>query len=433
MRSTYGWRMTADTDQRPDDLLDQVRTVMSQSLLGIASALSDLLRPSVAHDALVIFTEDCTGRPQKKAGDPRITENVTIAELDTLRAGAEGLPQPARSSDAAIAGGTHPVMVWTADTAAILVLVGVDDAGIADDTAARIARVWQLVALSIRQQVATASPSYLADSRAASRDRASLIADLTDAHATALESLLAVLRSPKHGDAAARQRAVDIAAEAMVALRAVSDRDRLLAEEPVHSAFERLRDDLAPLVRHGGLDVEFVPPPESGRPLPGEVAHAARAIVRGAVLALGNADRVDRVRVQWDCDGSNLLVDIRDNGAGDLTAETPGLGQLAARVTVLDGSFDVAGTPGWGSQLHIALPLDAAPPALNVSDANGLTPRERDVLELLAGGARNKAIGAALTISENTVKFHVANLLHKTGTTSRSQLVALVAGSPAAG
>jgi DNA-binding CsgD family transcriptional regulator len=83
--------------------------------------------------------------------------------------------------------------------------------------------------------------------------------------------------------------------------------------------------------------------------------------------------------------------------------------------------------------LHIALPLDAAPPALNVSDANGLTPRERDVLELLAGGARNKAIGAALTISENTVKFHVANLLHKTGTTSRSQLVALVAGSPAAG
>jgi DNA-binding CsgD family transcriptional regulator len=423
--------MPADTVPRSDDLLDEVRNVMSQSLLGIASALSHLLRPAVGHEALVIFTEDCTGRPQKKAGDPRITENVTIAELDVLRADAQGRPQPARSTSAAVARGMHPVAVWTADTAAILVLVGVDAAGIPDDTAARIERVWQLVALSIRQQVATASPSYLADSRAASRERASLIADLTDAHATALESLLAVLRSPKHGDAAARQRAVDIAAGAMVALRAVSDRDRLLAEEPVHSAFERLRDDLAPLVRHGGLDVEFVPPPESGRPLPGEVAHAARAIVRGAVLALGNADRVDRVRVQWDCDGSNLLVDIRDNGAGDLTAETAGLGQLAARVSVLDGSFDVAGTPGWGSQLHIALPLDATPHAVNVADASDLTPREREVLELLAGGARNRAIGAALTISENTVKFHVANLLHKTGTTSRSQLVALVAGGGA--
>nr|WP_246376712.1 LuxR C-terminal-related transcriptional regulator [Conyzicola lurida] len=408
-------------------MLDDVRGVISQSLLGIAQALSDLLRPAVGHDALVIFTEDCTGRPQKKAGQARIVENVTIAELDVLRGRSAGDPQPARWDDAAIAGGTHPVAVWTADTAAILVLVGVSDEPIAAETAARIARVWQLVALSIRQQVATASPAYLADSRSASRDRASLIADLTDAHATTLESLLVVLRSAQHGDAAARQRAVDIAAAAMVSLRAVSDRDRVLSEEPVHSAFERLRDDLAPLVRHGGLDVEFVPPPAAGRPLPGEVAHAARAVVRGAVLALSDAAAVDRVRIQWDCDGSNLLVDIRDNGAGDLTAETPGLSQLAARVSVLDGSFTVAATAGWGSQLQISLPLDAVAPALNLVGAD-LTPRERDVLALLAEGARNRAIGSALTISENTVKFHVANLLHKTGTTSRAQLVALVAG-----
>jgi DNA-binding CsgD family transcriptional regulator len=422
MPATYGWRMTSHSD----DLLDDVRTVISQSLLGIAAALSELLQPLVAHGALVIFTEDCTGRPQKKAGAAEIVEHVTIAELDVLRGRAAGA-QPARFDDATIAGGAHPAVVFTADTAAILVLVDVDAAPIAPETAARIASVWQLVALSIRQQVATASPSYLADSRTASRDRASLIADLTDAHATALESLLVVLRSPQHGDAAARQRAVDIAAAAMVSLRAVSDRDRQLSEEPVHSAFERLRDDLAPLVRHGGLDVEFVPPPATGRPLPGEVAHAARAVVRGAVLALSDAAGVDRVRIQWDCDGSNLLVDIRDNGAGDLTAETAGLGQLAARVAVLDGSFTVAGTAGWGSQLQITLPLDAAAPSLNVPEAGQLTPREREVLVLLAEGARNKAIGAALTISENTVKFHVANLLHKTGTTSRAQLVALVA------
>ena len=47
---------------------------MAQSLLGIAPALSDLLRPAIPHSALVIFTEDCTGRPQKKAGLPAITE-----------------------------------------------------------------------------------------------------------------------------------------------------------------------------------------------------------------------------------------------------------------------------------------------------------------------------------------------------------------------
>ena len=404
----------------PDDLLDDVRGVVSQSLLGIAEALSALLRPLVGHSALVIFTEDCTGRPQKKSGAPHIVENVTIAELDAIRSGGGDAPIV---RDAVIAGGRHPVAVWTADTAAILVLVDVESEGVPADVARRIGRVWQLVALSIRQQVAAAGPAYLADSRAASRDRAGVIADLTDAHATALESLLVVLRSDQHSDAAARQRSIDIAASAMVRLRSVSDRDRLLSEEPVHSAFERLRDDLAPLVRHGGLDVEFVPPPETGRPLPGEVAHAARAVVRGAVLALSDDSRVSRVRIQWDCDGSNLLIGVRDDGAGEERTGTSALTQLAGRVSVLDGSFAVRATPGWGSQLDIVLPLDSAPPA--IPQADGLTVREREVLALLAQGWRNRAIGLELSISENTVKFHVANVLRKTGTASRAELAAL--------
>jgi len=409
----------------PDDLLDDVRAVMSQSLLGIAEALSALLRPLVGHSALVIFTEDCTGRPQKKAGAAHIVENVTIAELDAIRGGGGDAPVV---RDAVIAGGNHPVAVWTADTAAILVLVDVDrlpdgDDRVPADVARRIGRVWQLVALSIRQQVAAAGPAYLADSRAASRDRAGVIADLTDAHATALESLLVVLRSDQHSDSAARQRSIDIAAAAMVRLRSVSDRDRLLSEEPVHSAFERLRDDLAPLVRHGGLDVEFVPPPETGRPLPGEVAHAARAVVRGAVLALSDDSRVSRVRIQWDCDGSNLLIGVRDDGAGEERTGTSALTQLAGRVSVLDGSFAVRATPGWGSQLDIVLPLDSAPAILPQGD--GLTVREREVLALLAQGWRNRAIGLELSISDNTVKFHVANVLRKTGTASRAELAAL--------
>ena len=407
-----------------DDGLDAVRGVLEQSLLGIAGALSTLLAPLVGHAALVIFTEDCTGRPQKKAGEARIVDHVTIAELDVIR--AEAAANPARLT-AAIGGAPHPVAVWTADTAAILVLVGVDPAPIADATARRIGRIWQLVGLSIRHQVAAATPSYLADSRAASRERASLIADLTDAHATALESMLVLLRAPQHSDSAARGRAIDIAAAAMVRLRAVSDRDRVLSEEPVHSAFERLRDDLAPLVRHGGLDVEFVPPPAAGRPLPGEVAHAARAVVRGAVLALSDSTDVDRVRIQWDCDGSNLLIGIRDNGVGDLDRGMPGLAQLADRVSVLDGTFAVHATAGWGSQLDIVLPLDVAAPPARLAHADGLTRRERDVLALLCEGKRNRVIAHELSISENTVKFHVANVLHKTGTASRAELAAAAA------
>lgn len=413
--------MAAAIHDHPNELLAQVRSVISQSLLGVASALSTMLGPSIGHTALVIFTEDCTGRPQKKAGLAAITDRVTIAELDSVRDRAAG---SAFVGDAVIGGAHRRVAVWSADTAAIMVLVDVGSEALPKHVVAEVREVWELVALSIRQQVAAAAPSYIADSRSASRDRASLIADLTDTQATTLESLLAVLRSADHSDVAARQRSIDIAAAAMVRLRAVSDRDRLLAEEPVHSAFERLRDDLAPLVTHGGLDVEFVPPPVEGRPLPGEVAHAARAVVRGAVLALSGSASANRVRIQWDCDGSNLLIGIRDNGAGNLDQTSPGLSQLAARVAVLDGTIAVQSTAGWGSQLDIAIPLDAGS-AATIPDADGLTRRERDVLTLLAAGKRNKAIGQELTITENTVKFHVANVLRKTGASSRAELAAL--------
>ena len=60
------------------------------------------------------------------------------------------------------------------------------------------------------------------------------------------------------------------------------------------------------------------------------------------------------------------------------------------------------------------------------ADGWGLTPRETRVLELVASGARNRAIAETLTISENTVKFHVANVLRKMGVSSRAALASMV-------
>jgi DNA-binding NarL/FixJ family response regulator len=48
-----------------------------------------------------------------------------------------------------------------------------------------------------------------------------------------------------------------------------------------------------------------------------------------------------------------------------------------------------------------------------------LSPREREVLGMVALGARNKQIAAALTISEFTVKRHVQNILEKLELPSR--------------
>jgi DNA-binding CsgD family transcriptional regulator len=410
-------------------LLDGLHDALAAPLQEVAEALSGLLQPVVAHRALVIFTEDCTGRPRKKAGEAEVVENVTIAELDRILASLADDAGSAWSVEHPVGGWPRTVAAWRADTGALLVLVD-PVAAHADVPAARelVRALWRSVAHGIRQQVAAAPPAYLAEARAVSSERARVVSELGDAHATTLESLLAVLRSSRTGDAAARQTAADLATNAMVELRAASDRDRSLGEEPVARAFARLRDDLRPLVRFRDLDVQFVEPPVDGRALPGEVAHAGRAIVRGAVLALVEQPDVTRVRIQWDCDGSNLLVGIRDDGAGATTADLDALRRLTDRVAALDGALDVTATPGWGSEIAVRLPLDAPAAGLDAAGEAGLSAREREVLALVAGGSRNRAIATSLGISENTVKFHVANLLRKMGASTRAELAGLVRG-----
>lgn len=57
--------------------------------------------------------------------------------------------------------------------------------------------------------------------------------------------------------------------------------------------------------------------------------------------------------------------------------------------------------------------------------AEALTPRESEVLQMLASGLGNKEIAAKLAISEHTVKFHVASILGKLGAASRTEAVSL--------
>jgi DNA-binding NarL/FixJ family response regulator len=87
------------------------------------------------------------------------------------------------------------------------------------------------------------------------------------------------------------------------------------------------------------------------------------------------------------------------------TARELGMHALAARLT--------------GPQEHTA---SAAPMPQDLPDA--LSPREVEVLRLIAAGKSNRDIADALYISLNTVATHVRNILTKTGCTNRTEAAA---------
>src|SRR6187399_1958 len=107
---------------------------------------------------------------------------------------------------------------------------------------------------------------------------------------------------------------------------------------------------------------------------------------------------------------------------------------LSAEPPVLDGP--VRGTlPPDASPEELAAALRAVEAGLMVfhpahrvrtvlEAPTPLTPRESEVLAMLAEGIGNKIIAGRLGISENTVKFHVSSIMEKLDAGSRTEAVA---------
>jgi DNA-binding NarL/FixJ family response regulator len=72
-----------------------------------------------------------------------------------------------------------------------------------------------------------------------------------------------------------------------------------------------------------------------------------------------------------------------------------------------------------------AMSVDIAAQVAEHIGEEGLTPKEIDVLRLIAAGNANKEIAASLSITEETVKSRVKNILHKLGANDRTHAVTI--------
>jgi DNA-binding CsgD family transcriptional regulator len=160
---------------------------------------------------------------------------------------------------------------------------------------------------------------------------------------------------------------------------------------------------------------------ELARPGPdGESAWADAVAALSASDVEGPAHLRSYARYRW---GAALL------SAGDRSAAGELLVAAAEEARRLGAAPLEARVAGLARRARIGLARPADRPSADPADPYHLTPREQEVLELVAAGRSNAQIADSLFISAKTVSVHVSNILAKLGASNRSEAAALAHAS----
>ena len=137
---------------------------------------------------------------------------------------------------------------------------------------------------------------------------------------------------------------------------------------------------------------------------------------------LAGADRRPRVIVLTTFDRDEYVYEaLRAGASGFLLKDTPEDRLVAAIRVAADGGsmFAPSATRRLIEEFTRRAPREARP------ELEELTPRELEVLRLIAGGLSNEEIAGKLVVSEHTAKTHVAHILRKLNLRDRTQAVVL--------
>jgi DNA-binding NarL/FixJ family response regulator len=139
-------------------------------------------------------------------------------------------------------------------------------------------------------------------------------------------------------------------------------------------------------------------------------------------LLLRDASTHTKVLVLTTFDNDELVFAALEAGAsGFLLKDTPRAGLIAAVRAVAHGETLLS--PAITQRLVERFARRVSGPDADDSPWRGLTPRELDVARLMARGLSNAEIATDLSLTEATVKTHVAHVLTKTGLRDRVQVV----------
>jgi DNA-binding CsgD family transcriptional regulator len=420
------------------DLLAPLAELATATTEELAERAQAAIATVLSHQALVIVAPNAESLPVRIAAPSELQHRLAAVDWLGLVAGTISSDDGAtRVTVPDAIGGLRPAG-WAASSAGfgVALIVAAQhnlEIGPAQDWTGRL--VATLVAAHERGPGQAPAPRTLAFSHAISQERDRVRWELASRHAATLTALLKTLRDAAQNGSRATPpgvaMAIDLTSQALMEVNASDKRHDSSVSQSLRDAFAESEAELRTIVRAGQLRlVTGLRGPEGGV-VPRAIARAAGIVSRVAVLNANEHPGADKLRVHWQASDEALVVTVADNGDGfeqndpRIRAE---LLSLSRHVASLGGELELDSALRWGTTVSCTLPLrllslvPETPAAGRIAD---LRPREREVLELMVGGMRNRDIAERLFITIRTVKFHVSNILHKLDVQSRADVIIL--------